>query len=161
MQLKIQIKSGGEVKWRGIPQTQYYGGPPPETGEWKLDIKQLEHYFCQALQARDYGGTPEAFILGFEIAELEGWGAIFTKRRGYTGYSPKFRALVSVGQLNWPDVKDLSEAEQFKHFSAILLQAIERVGTMQRKPKHFDVAAFAADVILLLHAYPLGSGRAK
>jgi len=159
MQLKIQIKSGAEVKWRGLPDNGpvYYGGAPPATGEWKLDIKQIEDYFCKALQGRTYGASIDTFLLGFEIAELDGWGAFFTKRRGHISHQPKIRTLLSVGQLNWPDVKDLSEAEQFKRFSAMLLQAIARAGTMQRKPRHFDVAAFAADVTLLLFAYPIDS----
>jgi len=159
MQLKIQIKSGAEVKWRGRPDNGpvYYGGPPPETGEWKLDLNQLEAYFCQALQDRTYGESIDTFLLGFEIAELDGWGIIFTKMRDHVSHLPKIRTLLAVGQLNWPDVKDLSEAEQFKRFGAMLLQAIERAGAMRRKPKHFDLAAFAADVNLLLFAYPIDS----
>lgn len=160
MQLKIQIKSGAEVKWRGQPDKGpvYYGGPPPETGEWKLDLRQLENYFCQALQGRTYGDSIDTFLLGFEIAELDGWsGPIFTKMRDHVSHLPRIRTLLSVGQLNWPDVKDLSEAEQLQRFGAMLLQAIARAGAMQRKPRGFDPAAFAADVTLLLHAYPIDS----
>ena len=159
MQLKIAIKRGGEVKWRGEPDNGpvYYGGPPPETGEWKLDINQLEAYLCKALQDRSYGESIDTFLLGFEIAELDGWGPIFTKQRDRVSHLPKIRTLLSVGQLNWPDVKDLSEAEQFERFSAMLLQAIARAGAMKRKPRHFDAAAFVADVTLLLFAYPIDS----
>ncbi|MYM23928.1 hypothetical protein GTP46_14845 [Duganella sp. FT135W] len=68
----------------------------------------------------------------------------------YTSYRPKTKSLISVGQLNWPDVKDLSAGEQFEQFSKILLGAIARIGEMKRKPKNFDYAAFHATVERML-----------
>jgi hypothetical protein len=159
MQLKIQITTGGEVKWRGMPDTgpTFYGGPPPDSGEWKLDVKQLEAHFCKALTNKSYGESINTFILGLQIAELEGWGDYFTSKSRYMSHRPKLKALISVGQLNWPDVKDLSEAEQYQHFGATLLAAIGRIGEMQRKPRQFDHAALRDDVALLLAAYPIDS----
>lgn len=87
-----------------------------------------------------YGDSVETFVLGFEIAELEGWDEFFTSISRYTSYKPKIKALISVGQLNWPDVKDLAAIGQFQRFSEILLAAIERVAEMKRKPKEFDSA---------------------
>ncbi|MES2324678.1 MAG: hypothetical protein V4633_20665, partial [Pseudomonadota bacterium] len=79
-------------------------------------------------------------------ASLEGWGDFFSSMAQYTSYRPKLKLLLSVGQLNWPDVKDLSAEEQFEKFSEALLMAIARVDNMKRKPKNFDMAKFFAEV---------------
>jgi len=157
VQLKLKITRGDEVKWAGGASRNdpiYYGGPPPETGVWKLSTEKIEDYFEAALQDLHFGDSIDIFVLGFEIADLEGWGDIFTSMSQYTSYRPKTKLVISVGQLNWPDVKDLSATEQFQRFSVILLEAIARVGTMKRKPKSFDTSAFLAEVTRLLALCP-------
>ena len=152
MRLKMQITCGAEVKWAGMPRNDpiYYGGPPPESGAWKLRMEKIENYFDRTLKNLSYGDSIEVFVLGFEIAELEGWGNFFTSMTGYMSYRPKTKSLISVGQLNWPDVKDLPATEQFQRFSEILLEAIARLSEMKRKPRNFDAAAFSAEVARLL-----------
>jgi hypothetical protein len=68
--------------------------------------------------------------------------------------------VISVGQLNWHEVKDLSAKEQFQRFSEILLEAIARVGEMKRKPKNFDSVTFAAEVERLLTQCPIDEMKA-
>jgi hypothetical protein len=152
VQLKIQVTCGGEVKWAGVSQSGpvYYGGPPPETGEWKLSVAKIEDYFNYALKNLSYGESIETFVLGFEIGDLAGWGDFFTSMSRYTSYRPKMKLVVSVGQLNWSDVKELSAEEQFQRFAKILLEAIGRVVEMKRKPKSFNSAAFSLEVERLL-----------
>lgn len=67
----------------------------------------------------------------------------------YTSYRSKMKMLLSVGQLNCPDVKVVSAEEQFEKFSEALLIAIARVNDMKRKPKNFDIARFSPCVKLL------------
>jgi hypothetical protein len=159
MQLRIQIRSGGEVKWAGHAQdvTVFYGGPPPETGLWKLSIPRLEDYLCAALNGASYGASIDIFVLGFEIGELDGWGSFFSSMEQYTSYRPRTKLLLSVGQLNWPDVKDLSAGDQFERFAETLLQAVARVKTMKRKPRGFDIDRFSFKVAGLLRDCPVGS----
>ena len=148
MQLKIKITAGGEVTWAGNAHTGlvYYGGPPPESGLWKLSMPEIEDYFCAELNGLSYGDSIETFVFGFEIGDLEGWGDFFTSMAHYTSYRPKMKLLLSVGQLNWQDVKDLSAEKQFEKFSEALLMAIARVNNMKRKPKNFDLANFSVEV---------------
>lgn len=157
MQLKIKVTGGGEVKWAGASQSGpvYYGGPPPETGMWKLSIAKIEDYFDSALKNLSYGESIETFVLGFEIGDVTGWGDFFTSMSHYTSYRPKMKLIISVGQLNWPDVKDLPAREQFQWFSEILLEAIGRAAEMKRRPKHFDSAEFYAEVGRLLATCPI------
>ena len=163
MQLRLKITSGGEVKWAGVEKNGlvYYGGPPPETGDWKLSTEKIEKYFDAALKDLHYGDSIDTFVLGFEIGDLEGWGNFFTSMSQYTSYRPKMKLVISVGQLNWPDVKDLSASEQFERFSDILLGAIARVSTMKRKPKNFDTQAFLAEVARLLAQCPVSEIEAS
>lgn len=157
MQLRIKTTSGAEVKWAGVVRSDpvYYGGPPPETGLWKLSIPQIEDYFCAELHGFSFGPSLDTFVLGFEIATLGEWGKFFTSTAQYTSYRPKMRSLLSVGQLNWPDVKDISAEEQFSRFSETLLDAIERINTMKRKPRRFDLERFSRRVEQLLKNCPV------
>jgi hypothetical protein len=157
MQLRIQTTSGVEVKWAGHIRSDpvYYDGSPPETGQWKLSMPKIADYFCDELRAFSFGQSLDTFVLGFEIATLEQWGKFFKSTAEYTSYRPKMRLLLSVGQLNWPDVKDISAEEQFFKFSETLLDAIQRVNTMKRKPKSFDLECFSDTIAQLLKNCPV------
>lgn len=118
MHFKIKITSGVEVKWAGLPDVgpTYYGGPPPESGSWKLDMTRLEEYIDNEIADASFGESIKTFVFGFELAELKEWGDFFTSTSNYTSYRPKMKALISVGQLSWPDVKDL-DAQRSLTFS--------------------------------------------
>jgi hypothetical protein len=158
MQFRIKITSGEEVKWAGMrmsPATKYYGGPPPETGAWRISTTRLEDFFESALKNLSFGDSIETFVLSFEIGDIEGWGNFFTSMTNYVSYRPKMKLVISVGQINWPDVKDLEGPEQFQHFTDTLLGAISRISEMKRKPKHFDVAKFLVEVRRILSECPV------
>ncbi len=110
------------------------------------DMRRLQAYFEKELRESSFGESVETFVLGFEIADLEGWGEVFTSMKEYASYRPKMKLVISVGQINWPDVKDLDGMEQFRRLAGVLIQAISRVGEMKRKPKYFDVAAFLTEM---------------
>jgi hypothetical protein len=158
----IKVRCGGEVRWVGHIDNQpvYYGGPPPETGEWKLSTIKLTEYFNSTLEKQSYGESIDIFVLGFEIADLDGWGELFKKSSNYTSYRPQMKLLLSVGQINWPDVKDLLVEEQFEKFSAVLLGSIARIAEMKRKPKNFDSAAFSLEMKRLLAQCPVADVEA-
>ena len=163
MHFKIKITSGSEVKWAGVPDRgpTYYGGPPPESGCWKLDMVRLEDYVDNAIADASFGESIEMFVFGFEIAELEGWGNFFTAMSNYASYRPKMKALVSVGQLNWPDVKDFDEQAQFNCFVDALLAAVARVHQMKRKPRNFDVDQFLGRLRSILAICPVSEITAR
>jgi hypothetical protein len=163
MRFGIGITSGGEVKWDGIASLEpiYYGGPTPESGSWKLDMGSLGYYIGNELASFSFGESIDAFVLGFEIGDLDGWGNFFTPKPGHAIYRPKMKLIESVGQLNWPDVKDLDEQRQFERFADVLVMAISRVSAMKRKPKDFDVAEFSTRIQFILAACPLVQIRSK
>ena len=61
-------------------------------------------------------------------------------------YRPKSKTFISVGQLDWKEVKDLSASEQLSRLGDALLSSIERIATVKRKPKDFDHSALAEAV---------------
>lgn len=145
MKFRIATTSGGEVIFAGHPRADLpvYYGAPPETGLWCISGVKLEDYIADKLKSRTFGASIEEFVFGFEIAELDGWGRCFRETSDYMSYRPKNKLFISVGQVEWTEVKELSAQAQFRSISDALLFAVERIGAAKRKPKDFDYAAFA------------------
>ncbi len=129
----------------------YYGGPPPETGRWHVDMNAFEEFCATHLSKADFGTSIQTFYFGFEMAELQGWGEFFAKTSEYCSYRPRMKALVSVGQIQWEEVKHLPLKGQLTALWRALLMSIERIATMKRGPKDFDSVAFA-DAVRVLEA---------
>lgn len=154
MNFHIRTTTGGEVIFEGVqtsPDTVYYGGPPPETGRWRVDVPAFEGFCARHLAPVHFGTSIDTYYFGLEIAERDGWGDTFTATRQHTSHRPKMRALVSVGQLEWAEVKHLPCAGQVAALWDALLSSIERVATMKRRPKDFDAGALA-DAVRLIRA---------
>jgi hypothetical protein len=145
MKFRIAVKSGGEVVFAGHSQKDrpVYYGAPAETGLWRVSVPKFEDLVARELAPMSFGHSVEEFVFGFEIAELEEWGRWFKETRDYMSYRPKSRTLISVGQLEWKEVKDLPTSAQLSKLGDALLSSIERIATAKRKPKDFDYVAFA------------------
>ena len=152
MKFIIKLTTGGEVIFDG-PSSQcepvYYGGPPPETGRWHVDLNEFEDFCAKHLAEVNFGESVDTFFFGLEIAELQGWGDTFTKTSNYVSYRPKMKALVSVGQIEWSEVKHFALNEQLDALWEALLSAIDRIGTMKRRPSKFDSNALSTAVRVL------------
>jgi hypothetical protein len=152
MKFIIKQTIGAEVIMDGPTRASapvYYGGPPPETGRWHIDLNAFEDLCAARLSKLDFGASIETFYFGLEMAELQQWGDVFASPGRYSSYRSTMKALVSVGQIEWNDVKDISLHEQVAVLWGTLLSSIDRVKTMKRKPKELDAAAFATAVRVL------------
>ncbi|HEY8878652.1 MAG TPA: hypothetical protein VIN03_13880 [Roseateles sp.] len=152
MKFILKLTNGGEVVFDGPPspfEPVYYGGPPPETGRWHVDLIRFEDFCATHLGKIGFGDSIDTFYFGLEIAELQGWGDRFATTKEYVSYRPKMKALVSVGQIEWSEVKHLELQEQMDVLWATLLTAVERVASMKRKPKSFDSDALSTAVRVL------------
>lgn len=148
MKFRVATTAGGEVIFAGhsrASRTVYYGAPP-ETGLWRISLPKFEQFMATELEPQSFGSSIQEYVFGFEIAELDEWGPWFKATREYLSYRPKSKMLVSVGQLEWKQVKELSAPDQLSLLGAALLASINRVATAKRKPKDFDHAAFAVAV---------------
>lgn len=148
MKFRIQVTAGGEVIFAGHSQKDrpVYYGAPPETGLWRVSIPKFEDFVAGELLSQSFGDSIEEFRFGFEIGELDEWGACFTSMTDYMSYRPKHKTFISVGQLEWKKIKSLSTSEQLAMLGDALVSSIERIATTKRKPKDFDYAALAQAV---------------
>ena len=154
MKFSIQVTCGGEVIFAGQSQKDrpVYYGAPPETGLWRVSIPKFEEFVASKLLAMSFGDSIEEFRFGFEIGELEEWGAWFTSMSNYMSYRPKAKTFISVGQLEWKAVKSLSTSEQLNMLGDALISSIERIAKAKRKPKNFDHTALAQTVRSILRS---------
>ncbi|MDT9000630.1 hypothetical protein RQP53_15250 [Paucibacter sp. APW11] len=153
MKFIVHLTTGEEVVCDGPTpacKTTYYGGPPPETGRWHVDVPAFEAFCATHLANVGFGTSIEAYHFGLEIADIEGWGESLKARSDYCSYRPKMKALVSVGQIDWLAIKDQSLRDQMAALWTALLSSIHRVERMKRKPRDFDAAAFGDAVLLLM-----------
>jgi len=153
MKFIVKTTTGAEVIQAGPPHPSapvYYGGPPPETGRWRVDIVAFEEYCARRLAQIDFGPSIETYVFGLEIAELDAWGDTFTATGNYTSYRPKMKALVSVGQIEWSAVKHQPFPAQVAALWSALIASIDRVTTMKHRPRNFDPEGFATAVRLLM-----------
>jgi len=143
VKFRIVLTTGVEVNFADHPQTDrpVYYGAPPETGLWRVSIPEVEGSISRELAPMSFGSSIEEFVFGLEIAELNEWGRWFNETRDYMSYRPKSKTFVSVGQVEWKEVKHLPVSEQFARLSSALLSSVERISTAKRKPKDFDYAA--------------------
>jgi hypothetical protein len=117
-----------------------------QAGRWKISMQAVEAYLSERLRETSFGTSVNLFVFCFEIADFELWGKFFEASGGYTSYRPKQRAVWSVGQLRWSDVKDLSVSSQLMLLRDAVQTSILRIGSKTRKPRDFRFADFAAAV---------------
>jgi hypothetical protein len=144
MKFHIQTTAGGEVIFAGYSRKirpKYYGAAP-ETGLWRVDISKFERFLSCELEHRSFGESIEVFVFGLEIAELKEWGRWFSETSDYMSYRTKGKELISVGQIEWKEAKDLSIEDQLQLLGSTLVTSIERIGLLKRKPKAFDYDTF-------------------
>ena len=162
MEFRTQIASGKEVLFVGHERGNFQSPADwLKTGRWKIGMRALDDYLTKSLTERSYGVSISRFVFCFEIADFELWGASFLDTADFTSYRPKSRALWSVGQLRWSDVKDYPAAHQLGALRVTIQSAIHKVSTMSRKPRDFACEAFASDVDAILAQAPVEALIAK
>ena len=139
MKFRILVTSGSEVVFAG----HFHYGAAPKTGLWRVSVPKFEDFVSRELKQKSFGSSIDEFVFGFEIADLEDWGRWFKATRDYMSYRPKSRTFVSVGQLEWKEVKDLPVSQQTSRLGATLLASVERIAMAKRKPRDFDYVALA------------------
>jgi hypothetical protein len=82
-------------------------------------------------------------------------GVLFTANSEYMSYRRSQKILISVGQLDWLDVKDLDAGSQFERFSEVLLMSVRRIAQMKRKPRDFDFDRLENTLRTILSACPV------
>jgi hypothetical protein len=162
MNFKTKTSSGNEVLFVGEERGN---SKPPDawlaSGRWKISMVALESYLDEGLKGRSFGSSIDLFVFCFEIADFEAWGNWFKATEDYVSYRPKRKAILSVGQILWSDIKELPPDAQLRALRIALQTAIRRIGTKKRKPKDFAYADFAMAVDALMERAPQDALLAK
>jgi hypothetical protein len=149
MRFRTFLKSGIEALHLGMQHAESNAWPPehwranPE--RWRLFAPGIDRYLTEALSAKSFGPSIDAFLLVLEVADFGAWGPgpAFSRPEGWTSYSPKSRELRSVGKLDWRDIQSMTARQQLEAFGLAAAEAIERVSRAKRRPKEFDSSGCA------------------
>jgi hypothetical protein len=111
-------------------------------GNIHYDLNNLQDFLNNALWGKTFGSSIREFRLGYEISDFTGilkpWLSTANLRR----YSSRYRNLLIVKQLDYDKLKDLSQVEQFNMLKTNIIEAINDVDKMTKKPKDFDKNSF-------------------
>jgi hypothetical protein len=121
-----------------------------QTGTWWVHLVRFESFLNDRLRDFHFGESVKTFVFGFEMAELAEWGKFFTATANYTSYRPSTKTLISVGQVNWSEVKNISPPDQLASLCDALQRAIARISGMKRKPRDFDYDGFRTKIAIVL-----------
>ena len=123
----------------------------PGKGVWWLKLVRIEQLINEATSTLSFGESIDTYAFGFEILDTsEGFG--FEDTRDYVSYRPKMKLLLSVGQVDWPDVRFLGPAAQWDVFKQSLLNSIHRAAAAKRRPRDFNLEAFHSTMTRVLEA---------
>lgn len=120
----------------------------------KLNINTLEDFLNKHLEKISFGTSIETYNYGFELFEFGGqFSDWFSKTKDILKYSHKNKYLVSVGQIDWKKYKKLNEYEQFLTVKKSILESINNLKNLKKKPKDFNFIDFKNKVEDILLVY--------
>lgn len=138
MNFKIQVTTARGVDWDFC----------------KPLILNLEKFVNTKLKKQTFGSSIETFHYGFEIypyeSDLKMW---FDKTKSIRKYSPKNKYLLSVGQIDWNIFKNLNDKERFNIVAQSILDSIDRLDSLKKKPKEFNILEFRDEINNILKEY--------
>jgi hypothetical protein len=147
MQFVTKLSTGIEVihlKFENKRPDYLYAHKPSlkdEKGRWRIDLVKFDEFLSEALKDQSFGDSIDRFMFGFEMADFDSWG--WSNVATYVSYRPKDKTLLSVGKLDWLEVKDKSALEQLKLLQCTVIESINLAMQAKRKPKNFNHVAFA------------------
>lgn len=149
MKFRLVLSSSWTVKFAGRMDSGWVFDT--SKGACWLRIGRIEELLRAAISPLHFGDAIETYVLGFEIADtLEGF--TFAETRDYVSYRPKSKSLISVAQVDWPEIRSLSPLAQLDLFNQSLLGSIDRAAGARRKPRDFDFAAFRLAISQVLQS---------
>jgi hypothetical protein len=156
MRFRTFLKTGVEVLHLGMQQAESNAWPPEHwrdnPGRWRLFTPGIDDYLTDALADKSFGASIDSVLLVLEVADFAAWGPglAFSSPEGWTSYSPKSRELRSVGRLDWLEIQSLTATQQLQAFGLAAAEAIARVTRAKRRPRDFDAAGCASEVLHLI-----------
>ncbi|WP_369943159.1 hypothetical protein [Xanthomonas medicagonis] len=139
MRFSIELTSSWTVKYAERIESGWVFDM--SKGACWLRLRRIEALINAAMSPLHFGNAIDMYVLGFEIADSQE-GFTFEETRGYVSYRPKSKRLISVAQMDWPEIRSISPMAQLELFNQSVLGSIDRAASARRKPRDFDFAAF-------------------
>lgn len=125
-----------------------------DSSQWRSLVLDLEKFINSQLIKKSFGASVDKFYYGFEIFSFSGkfigW---FHKTQNIRRYSWQNKYLLSVGQIDWEKYKSVDQKSQFNMISLSIIDSIEKLQLLKKKPKDFDIIKFKIEIMDILYEY--------
>lgn len=114
----------------------------------------LQDYINNRIAGKMYGTSIHKFDFAYEIFDFEGEFAFFGKQtENLKRYGSKYKNLLVVKQRHYNSIITLTEKEQYLLLKEDILEAIQDVEKLNKKPKDFDREGFYNTIKKILNHY--------
>ena len=112
------------------------------SGRWRLFTSAIDEFVSRELNRATFGSTVDGLVVALEIADFAAWPTkAFARPDAPHSYKPKYRDWWCFAKLTWPEVMNLSLAQQYRAYVTVVLASIQRLEVAPRKPRGLDVPA--------------------
>lgn len=117
------------------------------------DLINLKDYLNTHLTGKTFGASVREFDFGYEIFDFKGKLKPYEQTKDLRRYGAKDKNILVVKQFDYQELKNKTPIEQFNLMRSKIIEAIQDVDKLKRKPKDFDKAAFLSMIDKLLDDY--------
>ena len=117
-----------------------------------FDFNDLEKYLNEKFSEKNYGESVVKYFFGFELYKFDGGFAQFFNN-DIESWKFKSKWLVTNAHFDWNEMIKLNRKEVFEVIKVELLNSVNRIENMARKPKSFDFKSFRKDLEMVLNGY--------
>lgn len=118
------------------------------------DLNDIQRFINTKIAGQTFGTSIKYFYLGYEIFDFTRDHANFMEPMiNLKRFGKKFNYLLFVKKFDYNKLKDLNAAEQFKVLKDTLIEAINDVDQLGKKPKSFNKPKFLMAMEKILNQY--------
>jgi hypothetical protein len=118
------------------------------------DLNEIQRFINTKIAGQTFGTSIKYFYLGYEIFDFTRDHANFMEPIiNLKRFGRKFNYLLFVKKFDYNKLKDLAAGEQFKILKDTLIEAINEVDLLGKKPKDFNKPKFLAAMEKILNSY--------
>jgi hypothetical protein len=115
------------------------------------DLIEIQKYINNRLVGKTFGVSVDKFLFGYEIADSEGELPHRSETANLRRYGKKY--LLIVKQFDYRQLINRSGKEQFNYLKVKILESIDDVEKLNKKPKLFDKEEFRNTLNEILSDY--------
>lgn len=118
------------------------------------DLNEIQRFINTKLAGQTFGTSIKYFYLGYEIFDFTRDHANFMEPMiNLKRFGKKFNYLLMVKKFDYNKLKDVTATDQFKILKDTILEAINDVDQLDKKPKDFNKNKFLISMEKILTQY--------